>query len=31
MGVEWPVADPILSARDEKGEPFASFARRIRG
>ncbi len=31
LGVEWPVADPILSVRDEQGESFASFARRIRG
>ena len=31
IGVEWPVAAPILSARDEKGEPFESVARRIRG
>jgi dTDP-4-dehydrorhamnose 3,5-epimerase len=28
LGVEWPVSDPILSARDQKAESFLDFARR---
>jgi hypothetical protein len=28
--VKWPAVDPILSARDQKGESFADFARRVR-
>jgi dTDP-4-dehydrorhamnose 3,5-epimerase len=28
VGVEWPVKDPILSARDQKAESFADYARR---
>ena len=30
IGVKWPAVDPILSARDQKGESFADFARRVR-
>jgi dTDP-4-dehydrorhamnose 3,5-epimerase len=30
VGVDWPVSDPVLSARDQQGEPFAEFARRIK-
>lgn len=30
IGVDWPVRDPVLSARDQKGETFADFARRMR-
>jgi dTDP-4-dehydrorhamnose 3,5-epimerase len=29
ISVEWPVAEPILSARDQRGESFADFARRM--
>jgi len=25
--VPWPTEQPLLSARDQQGEPFASFAR----
>jgi len=28
VGVEWPVKDPILSARDQKAESFVDYARR---
>jgi dTDP-4-dehydrorhamnose 3,5-epimerase len=30
LGVEWPVSNPILSARDQQGESFASFSSRTR-
>ncbi|MFZ5897276.1 MAG: dTDP-4-dehydrorhamnose 3,5-epimerase [Myxococcota bacterium] len=29
LGVEWPVSDPILSARDQKAESFLEYARRL--
>jgi len=29
LGVAWPVRDPVLSARDQAGERFADFTRRI--
>jgi dTDP-4-dehydrorhamnose 3,5-epimerase len=31
IGVEWPLAEPLLSARDERTESFAEFAKRVRG
>jgi dTDP-4-dehydrorhamnose 3,5-epimerase len=31
IGVEWPESAPLLSDRDQKGESFADFARRIKG
>jgi dTDP-4-dehydrorhamnose 3,5-epimerase len=30
IGVAWPVSEPVLSARDQQGEPFADFARRMK-
>ena len=30
IGVVWPESSPLLSARDQKGEPFADFTRRIK-
>lgn len=30
IGVDWPVTDPLLSARDRQGESLADFARRIK-
>jgi dTDP-4-dehydrorhamnose 3,5-epimerase len=29
VGVRWPVDEPVLSPRDQSGEPFSEFARRI--
>jgi len=29
IGVAWPVESPLLSARDERGESFADYARRV--
>lgn len=31
IGVNWPVAEPILSERDQHAESFADFANRLRG
>jgi dTDP-4-dehydrorhamnose 3,5-epimerase len=31
IGVEWPVKEPLLSARDESAESFREFAQRLRG
>jgi dTDP-4-dehydrorhamnose 3,5-epimerase len=31
LGVEWPVAEPILSARDQVSESFAAFKARVGG
>ncbi len=31
IGVEWPLADPLLSPRDEQTESFAEYAKRVRG
>ncbi|HLV67370.1 MAG TPA: dTDP-4-dehydrorhamnose 3,5-epimerase [Polyangiaceae bacterium] len=31
IGVDWPVQEPVLSARDQNGESFRDFVRRIRG
>lgn len=30
IGIEWPLGDPLLSARDEQAESFADFAKRVR-
>jgi dTDP-4-dehydrorhamnose 3,5-epimerase len=30
IGVEWPESSPLLSARDQQGESFADFTRRIK-
>jgi dTDP-4-dehydrorhamnose 3,5-epimerase len=30
IGVVWPESSPLLSARDQHGEPFADFTRRIK-
>jgi dTDP-4-dehydrorhamnose 3,5-epimerase len=30
IGVTWPIADPVLSERDQKTESFADFKRRVR-
>jgi dTDP-4-dehydrorhamnose 3,5-epimerase len=30
IGVTWPVAEPVLSERDQRAESFADFARRVR-
>lgn len=30
IGVDWPVKDPVLSARDQRAESFADFAKRVR-
>jgi dTDP-4-dehydrorhamnose 3,5-epimerase len=30
IGVDWRIAEPILSARDRAGEAFADFRRRVR-
>jgi dTDP-4-dehydrorhamnose 3,5-epimerase len=29
LGVRWPVSEPLLSARDQQGEAFASFRARV--
>jgi len=31
IGIAWPVAEPVLSERDQRGESFADFARRVKG
>jgi dTDP-4-dehydrorhamnose 3,5-epimerase len=31
IGVEWPVTEPLLSARDQESESFASFKARVAG
>jgi len=31
IGVNWPVAEPLLSARDQQAESFADLAKRLRG
>ena len=31
IGIEWPLADPVLSPRDEAAESFAEYAKRARG
>jgi dTDP-4-dehydrorhamnose 3,5-epimerase len=31
IGVEWPIQEPLLSARDENAESFREFANRLRG
>jgi len=30
IGVQWPVAEPLLSARDQQTESFAEYAKRVR-
>ena len=31
LAVQWPVPNPVLSARDETSETFADFKARLRG
>jgi len=31
IGVEWPIQEPLLSARDQSAESFREFAQRVRG
>ncbi|HLV65452.1 MAG TPA: dTDP-4-dehydrorhamnose 3,5-epimerase [Polyangiaceae bacterium] len=31
IGIDWPVQEPLLSTRDQSGERFRDFARRVRG
>jgi dTDP-4-dehydrorhamnose 3,5-epimerase len=31
IGVEWPIAEPLLSPRDEVAESFADYVKRVRG
>ena len=31
LGIAWPIAEPLLSARDQSAESFRDFARRVRG
>ena len=31
LAVDWPIADPLVSDRDNGGEPFAEYRRRVLG